>query len=82
MVDKVAKAVQKFTSKEKQTVKGILGKIENWDFQGLNVKKLEGREDVFRVRKGRIRIIYRLNQNREIFILAIERRSEKTYRNF
>ena len=82
MVDKITKALQRFTSKERQTIREVLGKIKNRDFQGLDVKKLEGRDDIFRVRKGRIRIIYRCDQDREIFVLAIERRSEKTYRHF
>jgi len=82
MVDKITKGLQRFTSKERQTIREVLRKIKNRDFQGLDVKKLEGRDDIFRVRKGRIRIIYRCNQDREIFVLAIERRSEKTYRHF
>lgn len=44
-------------------------------------KSLKGRKDIFRVRKGDVRIIYRI-QKGEVFILAIERRSEKTYRGY
>jgi len=46
-----------------------------------NIKKLKGREDIFRVRKGNLRIIYRIEKE-EIFILTVERRSEKTYRDY
>ena len=48
---------------------------------GLQVAKLKGRQDIFRVRKGRLRIIYR-QSGTSTDILAIERRSEKTYKDF
>jgi mRNA-degrading endonuclease RelE of RelBE toxin-antitoxin system len=81
MVDKITKAFQKFSVKERKLVKEILSKIQKFDFQSLDVKKLEGRDDIFRVRKGKIRIIYRFTKNQEVFLLTIERRSEKTYKN-
>ncbi|KKU19494.1 MAG: hypothetical protein UX29_C0003G0033, partial [Parcubacteria group bacterium GW2011_GWA2_46_10] len=51
------------------------------DFRGLDLKKLRGSEDIFRIRKGDIRIIYRRDGSK-LFVLAIERCSEGTYRNF
>lgn len=78
-MDKIQKALNKLTSREKNAVKLILEKIQNLDFSGLNVKKLKGRDNIFRVRKGSLRIIYRLDK-KKIFILAIERRSENTYK--
>ena len=77
-MDKIAKALKKLNSKEKNWVKAILLKLVNQDFKNLEIKKLRGRKDIFRVRKGRIRIIYRF-YNKEVYILAIERRSDKTY---
>lgn len=81
MTDRVTKELAKFTSKERALVKEILTQIKQNDLKGLQITKLKGQQDIFRVRKGRIRIIYR--QNSKIFnVLVIERRSEKTYRNF
>ena len=82
MVDKIIKALGKLTAKEKQLVRELLIKIPKQDFKGLNLKKLEGRDDIFRLRKGKIRIIFRREKNQKIHLLAIERRSEKTYRKF
>lgn len=81
MTDRVTKELAKFTSKERALVKEILTQIKQNDLKGLQITKLKGQQDIFSVRKGRIRIIYR--QNSKIFnVLVIERRSEKTYRNF
>lgn len=81
MTDKIIKELAKFTSKERQLVKKILTQLKQNDLKGLQVTKLKGHQDIFRVKKGRLRIIYR--QNREaINVLVIERRSEKTYRAF
>lgn len=77
-MDKIKKALAKLSEKEIKLVEYILSKLQPGDFQGLDVKKLKGREDIFRVRKGDMRIIYK-TENKKISILAIERRNEKTY---
>ncbi len=78
-MDKIKKTLRKLTSKERDRVKGILKQLNSRNISGLDIKKLKGREDIFRARKGDIRIIYQLTK-KGIFILAIERRSEKTYK--
>jgi len=78
-MDKITKAVKKLTAKERQVVKRILTQLANSNTTGLDIKKLVARDDIFRVRKGDIRIIYR-HTSGSVFILAIERRSESTYR--
>jgi mRNA-degrading endonuclease RelE of RelBE toxin-antitoxin system len=77
-MDAIEKALKKLTAKEKERVKGILAKLASGKTQGLDIKKLQGREDIFRVRKGDIRIVYRKSDG-AISILLIERRNEKTY---
>lgn len=79
MVDKIQKAIDKLTAKEKEAVKEILEKIKNRQLKNLDVKKLRGKDDIFRVRKGSVRIIYQDKSKEGIFILAIERRNENTY---
>jgi len=78
-MDKIQKALEKLTLKEKKKVKEILVKLKKQQLAGLDVKKLKGRDDIFRVRKGQIRIIYKKDQKGDIFILMIERRSDTTY---
>ena len=80
-MDKLEKALAKFTAKEREHIKSLLERLKSKDFKGLDIKKLKGRDDIFRIRKGGLRIIYRLESG-QIFILAIERRREGTYNKF
>jgi mRNA-degrading endonuclease RelE of RelBE toxin-antitoxin system len=77
-MDAIQKALKKLTAQERGWVKAILTKLAAGKTTDLDVKKLKGREDIFRVRKGDIRIVYRKNGD-AIFVLLIERRIEKTY---
>lgn len=71
-MDKIEKALAKFSPKEKEIIKNILNKISENDCSGLNTQKLKSHEDIFRVRKGEVRIIYRKISRGKIFVLAIE----------
>lgn len=77
-MDKIEKALKKFSPRECEWVKSILLLLNSNELTGLNIKKLKGSSDIFRVRKGDIRIIYR-KMNDRIFILKIDRRREDTY---
>lgn len=78
-MDKISKALKKFNKKEKIIIKSILLKIKAKSFTDLNIQKLRGKENIFRVKKGKIRIIYKINENNNIYLLTIERRSDTTY---
>lgn len=78
-MDKISKALSRLNNLERDIVKTLLEKILKNDFRDLDIKKLKGQRDIFRVRKGKIRIIYRID-NKKIFILAIERKNERTYK--
>jgi mRNA-degrading endonuclease RelE of RelBE toxin-antitoxin system len=77
-MDAIKKALKELTVKERAWVKDILMRFAAGKMQGIDVKKLQGRDDIFRIRKENIRIVYRKNGG-TIFILLIERRSERTY---
>jgi mRNA-degrading endonuclease RelE of RelBE toxin-antitoxin system len=77
-MDAIKKALKKLTEKERGRVKEILMKLASGKTQGLDIKKLKGRDDIFRARKGDIRIIYR-KHNGTVSVLLIERRTEGTY---
>lgn len=81
-MDKIEKALEKLTEKERQIVKEILTRLINNNITGINLEKMKGEKDIFRVRKSRIRIIYRVGANNQIFLLKIDRRNEKTYKRF
>ena len=78
-MDKIEKALKKLSAKDKLQIERILKKLNSGEFKGLDIKKLKGRDDIFRVRTGSIRLIYRF-QDGNIFILSIDRRRESTYK--
>lgn len=79
MSDRIQKALQKLSVKERRWVIGLIESILAQKFAGLDVKKLKGHAHIYRVRKGDLRIIFTLVPQAEPVILAIERRSESTY---
>jgi len=81
MPDRIQKFLRKMTKKQRHEIERLVAQIVLGELGGLDVKKLQGGQNVYRVRKGNIRIIYRLTDN-DATIIAIERRSDTTYREF
>jgi mRNA-degrading endonuclease RelE of RelBE toxin-antitoxin system len=79
-MDKISKALNKLTEKERKRVKTLLLKLKVGKTEGLDIKKLKDRSDIFRARTGDLRIIYRTDIKENISVLEISRRNEKTYK--
>lgn len=79
-MDKITKALLRLSLKERQKVKATLLKLLAGETESLDIKKLKNRDDIFRVRIGNVRIIYRTDPKEKIVILTIARRNEKTYK--
>lgn len=80
-MDKIQKALNRLSDKEKRILKQILHRLDSNELLGLDIQKLKGQQNIYRLRKGNLRVIYLQTKN-SFEILAIERRSEKTYRNY
>lgn len=78
MTDKIQKLLNSLSEKEKSKIKELLLKIKSKDFKNLDIKKLKARNDIFRIRKRKLRIIFK-NNKYSIFILSIEKRDDNTY---
>jgi mRNA-degrading endonuclease RelE of RelBE toxin-antitoxin system len=78
-MDKISKALTKLSLKEQIVIKNILLKIKDNSLVGFDLKKLKSRDDIFRVRKGSLRILFKKEKKGQINILALERRSDNTY---
>jgi mRNA-degrading endonuclease RelE of RelBE toxin-antitoxin system len=76
-MDKNQKFLRRLSSKELRSLQAVLLQIQERKTAGLDIKKLSGHQDVFRVRTGDIRIIFLANRS-TIEILEISRRNEKT----
>jgi len=74
------KQLKKFSPKERVEIEHLVEKIIKQDVSGLNCKKLKGFRNFFRIRKGRIRIIFELTGDKEPNIITIERRNKDTYK--
>ena len=82
MVTKIQKSIDLLNKKEKNLVKEVVIKILNENIDNLDLKKLTGHSDVYRVRKGDIRIIFTRSKTGQVSILKIEKRNDKTYKDF
>jgi mRNA-degrading endonuclease RelE of RelBE toxin-antitoxin system len=80
MSDKIQKILAKLSDKEKEIVKLLILRVKLDDTQGLDIKLLKGHADLFRVRKGRLRIVYKKGKD-GFLIVRIDRRNEKTYKD-
>jgi mRNA-degrading endonuclease RelE of RelBE toxin-antitoxin system len=78
-MDKIDKAIQKLTNKEKRWIKEVVKALRSGRFDNLDIKKLKGEDDIFRVRKGKVRIIYQIRYG-QTFILKVGHRKEDTYK--
>lgn len=81
-MNKLAKALQNLSDKERKLTKSVLLKIKNNSLSGLDLKKLKNCDNIFRVRKGKLRVIFKRQNKGCYFILAIEKRSDKTYNKY
>ncbi len=79
MADKIAKALNKLSDRERKAAKLIFEDIARGAVNRYDLKKLKGHGNIFRIRKGKLRIIYRIDEFGGVFILTVERRSEHTY---
>lgn len=77
-MERLEKNLNSLSENQKIKIKEILLKIKSGNLNNLDVKKLKGREDVFRVRKGKIRVIFYYKKDK-IYILSIEKRNDNTY---
>ena len=79
LVRQALKDYQEIAKSEREPVKQAILRLEN-NPRGHQVKKLEGRE-YYRLRVGDWRVIFAISDKRNLVtIIAIERRSETTYR--
>jgi mRNA-degrading endonuclease RelE of RelBE toxin-antitoxin system len=81
MADKVAKFLRKLSGKKLDEVERTMELILANRLSDLDIKKLKGHDDFYRVRVGRIRIIF-ARHNEQNIIVDTGWRDDKTYRDF
>lgn len=73
------KLLSKFNKEEREIIEFLIEKIISLNWRDLDIKKLRGYQNIFRIRKGKIRIIF-AKDKKEVSVIAIERRREDTYK--
>lgn len=67
-MDKIQKILDKLTKKKRKTILEIWQKIINNDIANLKQKKLTGFSNYYRIRSGDLRLIYKVEDNKNILI--------------
>ena len=80
-MDSIEKFLSKLNKKELKMVSLTIEQLLSGDENRLDIKKLKGFEDVYRARVRDIRSIYR-HTGKDLTLIEISRRSEKTYRKY
>ncbi len=73
MTDKIKKFINSLEAKLKQKLIARIFELINNPQQGSDIKKLKGKKDMYRLRMGKIRIIY-MAQKGDVKILAVDYR--------
>jgi mRNA-degrading endonuclease RelE of RelBE toxin-antitoxin system len=81
MTDKIAKFLQKLPPKDLKIIKEVILLLSNNQIDNLNVKKLKGSTNIYRARKGNIRIIFSKEKD-VVKILQISKRDDQTYSKY
>ncbi len=77
-MDKISKFIKKLSDKECVKSEQIVSRILSGDINGLDIKKLKGHNNLFRVRAGNIRVIFKKEKD-SVNIITIDRRNDGTY---
>jgi mRNA-degrading endonuclease RelE of RelBE toxin-antitoxin system len=81
MTDKIAKFLQKLPPKDLKIIKEVILLLSKNQIDNLNVKKLKGSTNIYRARKGNIRIIFSKEKD-VVKILQISKRDDQTYSKY
>ncbi len=80
-MDKLGKLLKRLSPKEREHLEEILVVLLSGKVSSLDIKKLKGVEDVYRVRGGTLRVIFQKNDD-TLQILEVSRRNENTYKKY
>jgi len=82
-MDKTTKFIRRLSPKERARVTEQITKLLQGETAGLQIKKLTGHTRVYRLRVGRVRIIFMIgNTENDIEIVQVDFRDDNTYKEF
>ncbi len=78
MADDIVKILKKASRFDREKLLEIFQKIRSKNLEGLDIKKIKGSKNEFRVRSGQYRILFEKTEN-SLVIKWVKRRNENTY---
>lgn len=72
MPDRITKFIDSLNEKTRRQLKAKLLALKKFPFSMKGVKKMQGGENMYRLRMSKIRIIYRIVSNNEIHVIDID----------
>lgn len=78
-MDKLQKALAKLPARHKRAFEFIMLRLWSRDFVGLKIARLKGHKDIYRVKHGDLRVVFKMNSN-QLLVMQAGLRSEKTYK--
>mgnify|MGYP000462868740 CR=1 FL=1 len=78
-MDKVSKFLKRLSKQERQKLETVIKDVLIGNIQNIEVKKLSGYKNIFRVRVGDIRIVFE-NKDGSIKLIFVGRKKEDTYK--
>src|SRR3989344_2344863 len=79
-MDKIDKFFRRLSAQEAVRVLAVLSRVKTGDFRGLDIKKLRGAHELFRVRVGDVRMIFHKDTASSCRLIFIGRRGDDTYK--
>ena len=73
------KFVSKLNLKDKRKVLEIMEQIKKGNLANLNIKKLRGKDKIYRVRKMQFRFICEMDNNHSLQVIDVSRKDDTTY---
>jgi mRNA-degrading endonuclease RelE of RelBE toxin-antitoxin system len=80
MVDKLVKFLRKQNPEIARSILELIEKILVGDLRGCDVRRLKGKSNLYRLRKGRIRIIFEKKEGK-FLVKKITYRDDQTYQD-
>lgn len=81
-MDKINKNLLKIPDKQRARVLAAAKQIRQGNFESLDLKKIKGSKDLFRVRVGRYRIVIQSKAGQKPVIIDVSKRDDQTYKDF
>ena len=81
-MDKINKALLRLPDKQRQLLLAAFARVVAGNTDGLDIKKLRGHSDLYRLRVGDSRLVYRVEPSMEPVVVFVGKRDDQTYRDF